>query len=103
MINVLRRLIPGQRTKDEAPDALLPIAQRDPGAHIRAARRQAYRYGFQITQLPESSPERLAIEQAWQTFIRQFNSASMDTEIVGGYIQMQYDAGVRDAQGNLLV
>jgi hypothetical protein len=41
--------------------------------HIKAARRQAFRYGEQLRSLP-AGPSRRAIVRAWEAFIGQFDA-----------------------------
>lgn len=85
-MNLFKRKIPSQRgplPSEAAPDRS--------ALRIKAARRQAYRYGQQLRGLTAASDEHTAIGIAWSSFLAQF-----DDQITRNYLTQEFNRGVQE-------
>lgn len=67
----------------------------DRGAQsLKAARRQAYRYGAQMRGLTAGSDEHTAVGNAWSVFLDQFGNGTDGSHIIRNYLVEEYRRGV---------
>lgn len=88
---IFGRKIPRPRQAMELPPDRAALA-------LKAARRQAYRYGQQIRQHAVGSLEHLALGIAWATFLSQFGDGTEGTQVTIDYLCLEYERGVTEAE-----
>lgn len=61
---------------------------------LKAARRQARRYGEQIRAMSVLKPEYPALRRAYDEFIAQFDDGTDDAHVIIEYLHGEYESGV---------
>jgi hypothetical protein len=88
----LQTKIPTQRIPDQPPS---PVWSTLRVSTFIAARRQSYRYGYQVRQLTPGTREYYAVRSAWEVFIDQFE----DVRTID-HLTSQFKIGVNAAEND---